>query len=709
MDALTQNCGNLIPSGLRPILGGFVSRKYMSGKIPGCVWNHTSLQVLHIMGNGLSGTLEQLSTASLMNVLAIGTNAMSGSLPVNFQTKSYLQFDVSFNKLSGTLNEQLSIASDTAVYNVNGNRLSGEIPEAFYNIENVSLYNYLQGNLFSCEQGGVPRSDVDHSSYECGSDPIEYSFLAWVVGAVGLSLILATTAVLVGYSQFKISHFYWLAHTSHLGFTVIAGLIPLIGFIVFKMPHQWSGLFATYSVQYWWTATLAYMHGWPVVLFVLILLVVAIMFASVLLLMYSQRLLSGPTLVTDISTKTNPDSSRLVSVAKIIAVHCINLVIVLTVNAGYVLEVVNRISGTRLLFVQSGLSLFKIAWSLVVIPWMVGKAVAPTERFSHSVFMSLFLFIGAPFSSTFCESSSCFLGIIETPTSLSSQYSVPSISCNAFCEFYCDSADNCKTSCRDYCSFSSASTVMINIVPPWLYSYQCSSAVVTNYTPVLIISFFISGILLAPMLLLYVSQVDNRHFPTVLKSRYSLFCADSESAVRRFQSGKQFGIGRNLMTRLYINLTMLMTFGIACPLLTFAVVVDGLLTTHVWHVIMERYINLCVRGGVSDTAVRQVLFSGFSIHDGQVVKCLYIMMGFIGVFWGLFIFDMIGDIYGSFIGGLCVIVPLFMPMGRCIIFKRRFRIRSRRLQNQSVGFELERVTNPVIVPQDTVDEFVQTL
>jgi LRR receptor-like serine/threonine-protein kinase FLS2 len=152
LDSLTQNCGNLIPSSLSPLLGGFIPKQYMSGQIPSCVWNMTALQVMHILGNGLSGTLAALPSTSQLTIVAVGSNELSGSIPLSFQTHSFQQLDMSSNRLDGTLSSQLKLDSQiTSVFSLDDNRISGDIPAALYSIGNASVYDYLQGNLFGCK------------------------------------------------------------------------------------------------------------------------------------------------------------------------------------------------------------------------------------------------------------------------------------------------------------------------------------------------------------------------------------------------------------------------------------------------------------------------------------------------------------------------------------------------------------------------------
>jgi hypothetical protein len=376
-------------------------------------------------------------------------------------------------------------------------------------------------------------------------------------------------SLVIGFARldFHVSNapFIKLAVASNVCLGILAGLVPIVGYQLFKLP---SDVYATYSVQYWWTVTVAYLQGWQVVLFLLMLLSLSSALIPAILLSVIQ---SAPTLenvLSLVAPKPVLVWQRATTVGKLLLLHSSNFVIVLGVNAGYVLEVVNHLSGVDLLFVQTALSLFKIAWSAGAIPQMARFAVAKNQRLPHIVFMSLFLFIGAPLTSTFCESSSCFLNLISRPPSLTSSFPVPTLTCTVNCALECID-DDCQTSCIDYCSFTSAS-VTVKVLPPWLYSYQCSSAVVTDYSPVLILAVLLSGVVIPLLLLLYSHVTREPWFPDSLKLTSSLLCSSVEAASRLYQTNKrELTVGRNLLIKLFLDMTIILTFGLACPLLTF--------------------------------------------------------------------------------------------------------------------------------------------
>jgi Leucine-rich repeat (LRR) protein len=181
--ATASNCRvNLFP-GLESIFDSFVLKHYMEGSIPSCLLEMKNIQLLHLSGNGLTGTLPANVDISLpLYDLSFSHNLLTGTVPRIYQNHSWLSFDISYNKITGTLEPSFYVYEElTTTFSFEINRLSGEIPSSLIDSESISI---LDGNIFACDFSGsnLPQNDPNYSTYSCGSDNVNYVLYAWLVG-----------------------------------------------------------------------------------------------------------------------------------------------------------------------------------------------------------------------------------------------------------------------------------------------------------------------------------------------------------------------------------------------------------------------------------------------------------------------------------------------------------------------------------------------
>jgi Leucine-rich repeat (LRR) protein len=686
LDLLTANCERAGGG----IVQGLVLHQYMRGSIPACVWNSTSIRTLLLLGNGLKGSVEDLATESQLSVLALGSNQLTGTLPISFQHHSFDQLDLSINRLTGTLESSLFVNQTAAVYDLSVNRLSGEVPPAFYGDFGTNVINILKGNLFGCKQTDIPASDVDHASYQCGSLDLEYALLLWFVGA-GVVVLAAVVAHFLGYrwlnQGFNGSELPELFYAPVRYLTI--SMVGLLGFITIKLGAKRTA--STYAVQYWWTTTVGYAHDWPISLFLFVMLAAS---ATVFTVMITTRLSKGLELIAEGPTRA---FATTVTLQRICA-HLINVVVVTAVNAVYVLIAVGSVSGASLIAVQAGLGLFKLVWSTIVIPWLLFVAVKESSlQLSHYTFMILFVFLGAPFTSSFSESSSCFLYVLKKPSSLSFSFVIPTVefsgTCNpAGCTLLPQTIDQ---------------VFQGSILSPWIYSFQCSSAVVANYAPVLVLSYLMSGVVL-PVSQLLIASNQSLGFLSVLPIiPFKITAAEKEAAQVLLKRISVSRLATKMTVKYILNFAVMLTFGLAVPLLAVTVVFDTLLNMATTLVLLQKYIAICEQSETATEYVKQEFWNSFRMDSRQARRCCYIVLGYVSLFWSLFAFDWIGDVYGTVAGGLAMMVPLIMPtLIALITLRNRPSEKVATLRQESDNLELGKIIiNPVILPQTASDDF----
>jgi Leucine-rich repeat (LRR) protein len=684
LDLLTGNCGTADGD----IFPGIVLRHYMTGTIPSCIWNSSSIRILHLLGNGLVGSLSDLSNASVLSVLAVGSNQLMGTIPTSFQRHNFTQLDVSINRLSGSLKPDLVVSEYAAVYDLSVNRLSGNIPSALYSSFSTGVINVLEGNLFGCQQDNIPPSDINRGSYQCGSVDFQYSLTAWAAGLV-LCIVVVTVAsdwiiqVAKAYRSSDVVHVL----VGPLCSLVIC-LVGLVGYVTMKLS---SGVTytSTYAVQYWWTSTIAFVHGWNISVFLFLNLVA-------ICAVFTLTAISLTTKINSVNSKAPIQTPVLYC----FMAHLINVVIVTAVNTVYVLTVIGSVTSTALLAIQTVLGIFKLAWSSWAMPELLSRAgIADDQKLSHSTFMVLFVFLGAPFASSFCESSSCFLYVLTKPVSISFSLIVPDAIMYSPCI-----GPHC-----DVVVASPSEQLMHSSIPaPWLYSYQCSSAVITGYAPVLVLSYLASGIII-PFSIYMISTFPSL-WPAVVKQAVPIFefiYYGSSSAADLVERKSGSALGRRTVIKYILNLAVMMTFGLAVPLLAVAVMCDTIFNLGTVLMSLERFIEACEKDGLNAGKLMQEFWEGFSLNPREVTGCVYIVLGYVSFFWGLFAFDWIADVYGSLAGGLTMLVPLLLPtlIGYVTLRWKGLGEQVTVRRQDSNGTELIETSNPMMLPQTTNDGF----
>jgi hypothetical protein len=112
----------------------------LGGSVPPCLWDLSNLKVLHLSGNGLTGTLPANAKANFSDV-RMGYNKLSSTLVTWLGTLKVL--DLSCNRIEGTLGHLSSFGSsyptsETSL-KVNNNLLSGGFSSILASLTNVSL------------------------------------------------------------------------------------------------------------------------------------------------------------------------------------------------------------------------------------------------------------------------------------------------------------------------------------------------------------------------------------------------------------------------------------------------------------------------------------------------------------------------------------------------------------------------------------------
>ncbi|XP_052114940.1 receptor kinase-like protein Xa21 isoform X2 [Arachis duranensis] len=129
--------------------------KLISGEVPTCFGNLTSLRKLYLNSNKLSKVPSSLWSLRDILVVNLSDNALTLSLPIEIGNLKAVTFlDLSKNMISGSIPGAISGLQNLQILNLSQNKLVGGIPDSLGSLISLTDLDLSQNNLF----GLIPRS-----------------------------------------------------------------------------------------------------------------------------------------------------------------------------------------------------------------------------------------------------------------------------------------------------------------------------------------------------------------------------------------------------------------------------------------------------------------------------------------------------------------------------------------------------------------------
>jgi Leucine-rich repeat (LRR) protein len=563
--------------------------------------------------------------------------------------------------------------------------------------------------------------------------------------------------------------------------------------------------YSTHTMQYGWITTAAFLHAYlPPTLITIYLSLSHMFIACYIFPTFTSDLSGSPGNTTDLdspgiedladqsgpgSKPTNSfksseivtdldDNGNVFTTQYFIpcALQLMNISVILIVNGLYVYFILENVSATNLFLLQLFLSVFKLTWKSTFVIWAM-KMLEDDCGFSLSgittqqTIMYLVNFIAGPLLATLFTDTTCLYYAVEGQSTVTSNYAVNSISVEGCVEgVYDHGANYAVTKC--YYGLESG-TQTSTLTPPWIYSYQCSSALLINYVPVLLYVYTLSGVviplaqivvmisvsmwpkqtltivpaflikrlLLIPPSYLYHSQeglysdssvvgsVENESVTSPLgppAATIHKISADCEDVYTSFSADKHVstdggmiennrcikqnhvkadgadlptaftfklphqvaepsrGRGRKLVSvhvlvsRLLLDLAVMLTFGLASPVLAFAICISVFSCEMKWKLLIGQYVaalpisTLTILNQIPVMRHSQyqlekltigVLEKAVARGFDNINTSVMIVVISSTLFWAVMVFDMISDVYGNTGGAVfAVIVATVLPI-----------------------------------------------
>lgn len=449
-------------------------------------------------------------------------------------------------------------------------------------------------------------------------------------------------------------------------------VVVMVSFIAVKLQGE-VHVNSLYQHQYLYTITSAFFIGTTPT--VMIWVYVTLAGLIVILLCVSTRPILAKAKVTKKSAthriNSNEEDSVVLeyketirSIAIRFSVELVVIAMALANNYGFVYLIYFE-QPSQLTLVQMTFAAVKAFFLGTIVPY-TSLLVPKSSRQIHYVVMTIMVNIIGPGVAVLLTSPLCLYNKRE-PSGISVNYVYPIFNLNA-----------------DGVLEETATTVYSDITPQWFYSYECSSSFLTSYLPTFIYLYIINGIIsplyyLATMLLLSTSNegfIKRMRtlllFTEGLKINRIFFITNSTSSPQIEMSARSdnesndgatttsnatiIGTSRSainisnkyefdvydLMPTVCVDIVMLMTLGLASPLLAVLILMSIATNLFLWRLAVGRYIEI-VSKAIGTVACHELLEMGFRDEWQCLKRSWAIISTLVGMFWSTFVFDMIGD------------------------------------------------------------------
>jgi hypothetical protein len=716
------------------ILGHDISIDGVTGTINSCLFALPRLSILHMSGNKFTGTLSNTTIrAKNFTEVRLSFNELVGTIPSFLWNGNFSLMDFSFNRFNGLIESSYVPATPTATLYLQRNQLSGKVPRSIRRLQNIRV---LEGNLFSCkvDRSDLPVHDPLMNTYSCGSDSINDALYIWY----GL---LTLVMLVVAWFSSPIAHrttfvdmtllFKWwaLATDSHnngrslplwlhsmiqfmLCDVVLARWFYCLSSVLVVSSLVYIGLsqnFGSYTYSYGWVVTGIFKVGLtPTMVLLVVYALIMVIFMGIYRTVLAQTLQAEVVRLSLLqNAKKKPWTQSITDKRKwsSFGMLLINVCIVMVVNVAFVLSLGKSYSFIVHTMISVFLSIFKIYWSMLIVRRF-------GVRFNESAVLVISVFnnVVAPYLAVLFSSPNCFTYIIQTTPALVT--AVKDMRCRTFALCFlrdCHEVIECINTVR-----SNSQTMEINYHPPFVYSYQCSSSVLSTFSYVFVYRYVFSG-LIAPLWIVVVKYLQLR----LIKLRWKLLLKPMLSTIPVlwrpiWTDGQQEQVviaddwtvlvdelcrsRQSLLVPLMTDVSILIAFGVPIPPLAMLIMISMFVSVISYVLSIGRLLDMeasivdieCLDNIRISIEVLGKLFSSWlsSVQNGLIVAlCIA------AVVWSFLLFDTLGSSRDGqpAIVIVCVLLGMTVCMfvGTVVVFRNSFVFVNNRSVQKSIELTVQ--------------------
>lgn len=411
---------------------------------------------------------------------------------------------------------------------------------------------------------------------------------------------------------------------------LIAVCVYMPVYIIFKRINHYNSAtdYSTHTYQYSWLVSSAYIEGAPAAVTLLImwvlLLAFVIVFVRVVRLKVNDKVFDADEQQVEVGNKQSFSKVIFIRMYQLI----INCSLVLMVNTMYIYAELYYSKSIQLLALVV-VTAFKLGWNSLGVKMLVDFEFRPMRVWSWltdknfvwddgykltreggvllQYTITVFNGVLAPCAAVAITNPQCFLNVLFAPPPIvqTHQYS----ECTGF-----EITQDHQIVCSEYGLGQPVST---SFPPPFIYSFQCSSALLTNYVPVFMIQYAVAGVVF-PIgryaLVWYCKKItvdretkdlcatgkDIFESPSILKNVFHkaiptcLWPLQFALKYKRFvfeSNSREYFQARTILFSIVGGYVVLLTFGVAYPPLALVIASAMVSLTAVWQIVIQRHVD----------------------------------------------------------------------------------------------------------------------
>ena len=744
---LTSKVSGGVPACLfsMPILNTLhLSGNGLTGNLPHVHNISENLIDFAVSHNKITGSIPPAFQKRQWYNLDLSYNKLGGTMHDDFWTIKR-NFTISHIFSGVSSNFTLEVVLPSATLSLRNNRLSSDVPPAVFPLVNISV---LEGNLFDCrlDESDLPPHDSAHYNYECGSTAFDIAYYLWLACIAAVSIVIFAiyywrhhlepyvggvfTAivyikrwlrVVAWYDQVhfrskaRLHHFQYVVNVSEAVCSFAFWTTVFILLITLPMYSGISHYYGTHTYEYAWTVSAAFMSGYPALSALLLGFAVLVIFLLIQF-RYSFRALRSflHELPSGFSFSVMEDFEEETAIEKseeskysstyekfgiYLAFFLINVVVVIGVNIAYVYVAIYQ-SRSVFTFAQIALSIFKLMWnnlgSVYLIRWTHHQLASSATKewkskgagfFAIQLFVALFNYIAIPCLVVAVISPNCFNNVVVNAPTVTSRYYYES------CSFF-----TVRLGCVAY-SREIGST---SYSPPFTYSYECSSSLITYYAPsfvyLALIVTFVNPLLEVLMQQAHLRRTKGTWMAAQLDYWVPLILQDllaEEDQEKPYDIFNPYFDANLLLVTAITYFGVLLTFGLVFPPLAVCMLVSIYAVVYTGKLEVGRFLT----NAIEQNLHRYIDIIENECHGvGSIPKlrqCVAMLLVFACWFYTPFLFDTLGDSIGvDNASWVLVILPLFPPviyMGHMMYIYGVNRYRTQNdLERRSASIELRK-------------------